>query len=66
MLSAPGWAIHNHAAYDEPIYELTIQDTPVNIAMESLLWQENLEQPLVVLGSQTGFETNRDKLSGAA
>ena len=25
MLSAPGWAIHNHASHDEPVHELTIQ-----------------------------------------
>src|SRR5713226_2214312 len=59
MLSAPGWGIHNHASYDEPVYELTIQDSPLNIAMESLLWQENLKQPLAALGSQEGFSTNR-------
>ncbi|NJN51986.1 MAG: gentisate 1,2-dioxygenase, partial [Gammaproteobacteria bacterium] len=38
MVSAPGWAIHNHASLDEPVYELTVQDQPLNIAMESLLW----------------------------
>jgi gentisate 1,2-dioxygenase len=60
MLSAPGWGIHNHASYDEPVYELTIQDSPLNIAMESLLWQENLTQPAAVLGAQEGFQTNRE------
>ncbi|HLQ25103.1 MAG TPA: hypothetical protein VK138_04410 [Acidiferrobacterales bacterium] len=64
MLSAPGWGIHNHASYDEPVYELTIQDSPLNIAMESLLWQENLKQPLAALGSQEGFATNRASVSG--
>jgi gentisate 1,2-dioxygenase len=59
MLTAPGWAIHNHAAYDEPVYELTIQDSPLNIWMGSLLWQENLNQPLEVLGATGGFATNR-------
>jgi gentisate 1,2-dioxygenase len=59
MFSAPGWGVHNHAAYDEPVYELTIQDSPLNIAMESLLWQEDLRGPVAVLGSQPGFETNR-------
>jgi gentisate 1,2-dioxygenase len=60
MLSAPGWGVHNHASHDEPVYELTIQDSPLNIAMESLLWQEDLRQPLAVLGAQRGFSTNRD------
>ena len=64
MLSAPGWAVHNHASYDEPVYELTIQDSPLNISMESLLWQENMKQPLAKLGSQEGFDTNRAKVSG--
>ena len=52
MLSAPGWAIHNHASNGAPVYELTIQDSPLNIAMGSLLWQENLSQPLAVLGAR--------------
>jgi len=59
MLSAPGWAVHNHASYDDYVYELTVQDQPLNIAMESLLWQEDLKHPAVVLGAETGFATNR-------
>ncbi len=61
MLSAPGWVVHNHAAYDDHVYELTIQDQPLNIHMESLLWQENLKKPAAVLGAEPGFETNRNK-----
>jgi gentisate 1,2-dioxygenase len=60
MLSAPGWAVHNHASHDEPVYELTVQDSPLNIAMESLLWQEDLKGPIAVLGAGRGFATNRD------
>lgn len=59
MLSAPGWAVHNHASYDDYVYELTIQDQPLNLAMESLLWQESLKLPLAVLGVEEGFGTNR-------
>ena len=59
MLSAPGWAIHNHASNDEDVYELTIQDSPLNIWMGSLLWQEDLKQPLESLGLTGGFKTNR-------
>ena len=65
MLSAPGWAVHNHASYDDYVYELTVQDQPLNIWMESLLWQEDLKLPASILGSQPGFGTNR-KLAGAA
>lgn len=61
MLSAPGWAVHNHASYDEHVYELTVQDQPLNIYMESLLWQEDLKKPSALLGSEPGFETNRDR-----
>ncbi|MGE0743908.1 MAG: cupin domain-containing protein [Rhodospirillales bacterium] len=62
MLSAPGWGVHNHASYDDPVYELTIQDQPLNIMMESLLWQEDLKLPFHVLGAETGFDTNRAKV----
>jgi gentisate 1,2-dioxygenase len=63
MLSAPGWAVHNHASYDEYVYELTVQDQPLNIYMESLLWQEDLKHPAALLGSAVGFGTNRGKLA---
>ncbi len=62
MVSAPGWAVHNHASYEgEPVYELTIQDQPLNIYMESLLWQEELSEPARILGTQQGFSTNRGR-----
>ena len=63
MLSAPGWAVHNHASYDEPVYELTVQDQPLNIYMESILWQEDMKKPAALLGSELGFDTNRDKVA---
>jgi gentisate 1,2-dioxygenase len=63
MLSAPGWAVHNHASNDEPVYELTIQDSPLNIAMDSLMWQEDLKHPPRLLGSSFGFDTNRAKVA---
>jgi gentisate 1,2-dioxygenase len=60
MLTAPGWAIHNHASGpDERVYELTVQDQPYHIALESLLWQEDLKKPARVLGAEPGFATNR-------
>jgi gentisate 1,2-dioxygenase len=63
MLSAPGWAVHNHASNDEPVYELTVQDSPLNIAMDSLMWQEDLKHPARLLGSSYGFDTNRAKVA---
>lgn len=63
MLSAPGWAVHNHASYDDYVYELTVQDQPLTIYMESLLWQEDLKRPAALLGAQVGFDTNRGKVA---
>ena len=60
MVSAPGWAVHNHASNDESVFELTIQDQPLNIFMESLLWQEDLAYPARILGTDAGFVTNRN------
>ena len=59
MLTAPGWAVHRHASHDEAVYELTVQDSPLNIAMGSLLWQEDLKRSPEALGLTGGFETNR-------
>ena len=59
MVSAPGWAVHNHASYDESVYELTVQDQPYHIMQESLLWQESLKESAAILGSSIGFATNR-------
>jgi len=59
---AAGWRPcggRRHASYDEYVYELTVPDQPLNIAMESLLGQESLELPMAVLGQQEGRETNR-------
>lgn len=64
MLSAPGWAVHNHASHDERVYELTVQDQPFGIATESLLWQEDLKHPPALLGTESGFSTNRSKDAG--
>ncbi len=63
MLSAPGWAIHNHATDVGPVYEMTIQDMPFCINTDSLLWQEDLKGPISLLGSHAGFETNRTKVA---
>lgn len=61
-LSAPGWAVHNHGSREQGFCALTVQDHPLQIAMESLIWQETLKAPIVKLGSQQGFETNLGSL----
>ncbi len=63
MLSAPGWAVHHHRSGDEPVYELTVQDSPLHLAMDSLMWQEDLKHPARLLGSHPGFATNRPEAS---
>ncbi|HEY8545424.1 MAG TPA: cupin domain-containing protein [Acidimicrobiales bacterium] len=61
MLTAPGWMIHGHASNQgDHVYELTIQDQPLHIAIESLLWQEDLGRAPRVLGAEAGFATNRE------
>ena len=64
-LSAPGWAVHNHGSREKGFCALTIQDHPLQIAMESLIWQETLKSPIIKLGSQTGFDTNLGELIAA-
>lgn len=62
MLSAPGWAIHGHARGPDGAAILTVQDHPLQIGAESLIWQEDLKSgPILSLGKQAGFETNLAK-----
>ncbi len=58
MLSAPGWAVHNHAAGEHGCNILTIQDHPLQIAMESLIWQETLKGAVFKMGAEAGAQTN--------
>lgn len=58
MLSAPGWAVHNHGSRGDGFNALTIQDHPLHIAMESLIWQETLKSPILKLGAEEGAQTN--------
>lgn len=62
--SAPGWSVHNHASREEGFIALTIQDHPLHIAMESLLWQETLKSPILKLGSELGVQTNLTAIGG--
>lgn len=63
MLSAPGWEVHNHVSHDDDVYELTIQDSPLHLAMDSLLWQEDMKRDPILIGSHHGWKTNRDVVS---
>jgi gentisate 1,2-dioxygenase len=58
MLSAPSWAEHAHYFHHsaEGHAALTIQDHPFHIGTESLVWQEQMDGPVLALGSQAGVE----------
>jgi gentisate 1,2-dioxygenase len=62
MLSAPGWMPHGHAADEDgsDVLALTIQDSPLQIALGSLLWQENIKVARTeALGVTQGFAGSR-------
>jgi gentisate 1,2-dioxygenase len=54
LLSAPGWAEHAHYWGPEGLAAFTVQDHPQQIAMESLVWQEEMDGPVIALGSEAG------------
>jgi gentisate 1,2-dioxygenase len=57
---APSWAVHHHASDERDVYQLAVQDNPLHLAMGSLVWQEDLREPVRLLGAEPGFTTNRD------
>ncbi len=64
LLSAPGWSEHAHYPGPKGAAILTIQDHPLQIGMESLIWQEEMDGPILALGSEagvTGFTGPRQK-----
>ena len=66
MLSAPGWLAHSHHFHDEVCVVLTVQDHPLHIATESLIWQEHLPAGAILnLGTHSGVSTNLANLSSA-
>ncbi len=54
LFSAPAWREHAHYHGTDGVIALTIQDHPTQIGLGSLLWQEDMEGPIFVLGSQEG------------
>lgn len=54
LLSAPGWAEHAHYWGAEGLAAFTVQDHPLQIGMESLVWQEEMDGPIIALGSEAG------------
>lgn len=54
LLSAPGWAEHTHHWGPGGLAAFTVQDHPQQIGMESLVWQEEMDGPVLALGSEAG------------
>lgn len=54
MLSGPGWAEHSHYPGPGGQAVLTVQDHPLQIGMESLIWQEEMTGSILTLGSEAG------------
>ena len=66
MLSAPGWGPHGHASGPGGTTILTVQDHPLQLGIDSLIWQENLtDAPIVSLGTDFGFQTNLAEVASA-
>jgi gentisate 1,2-dioxygenase len=54
LLSAPSWREHAHYPSETGVSAYTVQDHPLHIGMESLVWQENMEGPILALGTEAG------------
>lgn len=56
LLSAPAWSEHSHGVGPNGASALTVQDHPLHIAMESLIWQESMSGPILSLGAEEGVK----------
>jgi gentisate 1,2-dioxygenase len=54
LLSGPSWSEHAHYYDEHGAMILTVQDHPLHIGMESLIWQERMDGPILNLGSEAG------------
>ncbi|MCE0765548.1 hypothetical protein LWC35_21960 [Pseudonocardia kujensis] len=54
LLSAPSWLEHAHYQGPDGLAAYTVQDHPLHIGMESLVWQEEMDGPVLALGSEEG------------
>lgn len=62
MLGAPGLAVHFHACGPEMDWAMIVQDNALQLAMDTEIWQEDLGQPPILIGSHQGYRTNRSDL----
>ncbi|MFJ6095165.1 cupin domain-containing protein [Williamsia muralis] len=54
LLSAPSWREHAHYPSETGVSAYTVQDHPLHIGMESLVWQEDMDGPILALGTEAG------------
>ncbi|MBC7671846.1 MAG: hypothetical protein H7247_05440 [Polaromonas sp.] len=54
MLSAPAWGEHAHGMKACGASVLTVQDHPFHMSIGSLIWQEEMDGPILTLGSEEG------------
>ncbi len=54
LLSAPTWREHAHYFTETGMSAYTVQDHPLHIGMESLIWQEDINGPILALGLEKG------------
>jgi gentisate 1,2-dioxygenase len=56
LFSAPSWSEHAHGSNQATGGAIfTVQDHPFQIGIESLIWQEKADGPILTLGSEPGF-----------
>ena len=55
LLSAPSWREHDHHIGSDGASVYTVQDHPLHIGMESLVWQEDMDGPILALGADAGL-----------
>lgn len=56
LFSAPSWSEHAHGSNEATGGAIfTVQDHPFQIGIESLIWQEKMDGPILTLGSEPGY-----------
>jgi gentisate 1,2-dioxygenase len=66
MLGAPGLAVHFHGSGADVDWAMVVQDNALQLSMDTEVWQEDLRQPPILIGSHEGYRTNRASLQAAS
>lgn len=62
MLGAPGLAVHFHACGPVPDRAMVVQDNALHLAMDTEIWVEDLRDKPILIGSHSGYQTNKARL----